>query len=117
MAQASENTEKDRVSEAMDEVLDAERRAQQEIEKANDRAKRIVQEARSKAQEIEDHADARITQAHRAYSADTEAAVDAILSHKSDDDDIIEHPDEDLIDTAVSRLAARLSGGANDGSS
>lgn len=117
MAEASENREKDRVSEAIDQVLEAERRARGEIEEAREKAKRIVQEARSKAQEIEDRADARITRAHRDYSADTQAAVDAILLAEADNDDIIEHPDEDLIDTAVSRLAVRLSGGANDGAS
>lgn len=115
MAEASENREKDRVSEAMDSVLAAERRAQEEIEAAREEAKRIVQEARTKAQEIEDRADARITRAHRDYSADTQAAVDAILMEEGGNNDLIEHPDEDLIDTAVARLAARLSGGGNDG--
>ncbi|RIA56149.1 hypothetical protein [Dichotomicrobium thermohalophilum] len=115
MAEASENREKDRVSEAMDQVLEAERRAQEEIEEAREEAKRIVQEARTQAQQIENRADERITRAHRDYRADTEAAVDAILAEKGGNSDLIEHPEEELIDTAVARLATRLSGGANDG--
>lgn len=115
MAEALEITHKDRVSQAMDRVLEAERRARKQIEEAREEAKCIVEEARGKAQEIEDRADARITRAHRDYSADTLAAADKILMDRSGNHDLIEHPDDDLIDTAVARLATRLSGGANDG--
>jgi len=117
MAETSENQGKDRVSAAMDQVLEAERRAQEEIEEAREEARGIVQEARAQAQAIEDRADERITRVHRDYSADTQAAVDHILSSAATNDDLIEHPDEKLIDTAVARLATRLSGGADDGAS
>jgi len=114
MADAAGNKQEDRVSEAMDDVLEAERQAQQDIWDAREKAKRIVQEARAQAQEIEDRADARISRAHRNYQADTQATVDAILSSARNNEDLIEQPGEDLVDTAVARLAARLSGGNND---
>ncbi len=117
MARASDNKERDRVSEAMDRVLQAERRAQDAIEEAREEAKRIVQEARTRAQRIEDRADARITRVHRDYSAETQAAVDAILRGEGGNNDLIERPGDGLIDTAVARLAARLSGGSDDGAS
>ncbi len=114
MAEAGDNKKKDRVSEAMDEVLEAEHQAQQDIEAAREEAKRIVQDARTRAQEIEDRADARISRVHRDYQADTQAAVDEILSSRQNNQDVIEQPGDDLIDTAVARVAARLSGGNND---
>jgi len=117
MAEARDNKGKDRVSEAMDQVLEAERRAQQEIADAREEAKRIVQDARADAQRIEDRADDRISRAYRDYKADTQAAVDDILSTRGTNNDRIERPGAQLVDTAVARLAARLSGGADDGAS
>lgn len=111
MAETDPHAEKDEVSLAMEQVLEAEQQAFAVIEEHREKARAMVEAAREKARAIEARADARITRAHRACQDKTSARLEEIMQPAGAGEPGIGEWDDELIASAVARLAARMTGG------
>ena len=101
----------DDVSLAMDQVLDAEREAQNAIATSRAEADAMIEAARETARHIEARADARIASAHRLCADRTVAAVERIMATLGGESAEALRWDDALIGKAVAALAARITGG------
>ncbi len=101
----------DDVSQAMEEVLSAERQVREAIEASRAQAGAIVEGAREAARRIEARADARISTAHRLCADRTAVAVEAIMATLNVESAEVVQWDDALIAEAVAALATRMTGG------
>lgn len=108
---SDESKPADDVSQAMDRVLDAERRAGEAIAASRAEADAMIEAARETARRIEARADARIAAAHRLCADRTTAAVERIMATLDREGPETARWDDALIAEAVASLAARMTGG------
>lgn len=101
-----------RVDEAMNSVLEKERQSRERIERCEREAAALLDRAQRRARAVSERTDERITALRQRCAAATRESVEALLAEDSEGVERTPMHDGEasLIDAAVRRLAARLTG-------
>lgn len=102
-----------RADQAMNHVLEAERAARDQAVRCEAEAATLVEQARQQARRIAARTDARLTHIHTSCGLATARQIEALLRQETSESEIgVGTPQEqELLQAAVDRLAARLTGG------